>query len=180
MNEIKFKKVRDPHGHMSNFFKTQIIYDSRVYETSEHLYQSLKHVGTDHEKAVATANTAWAAMGLGRSSPSTMRPDWEQVKDDVMRVVVCLKYAQNHELARQLVDTGDAVLIEHGFHDKYWADGGDGSGRNMLGLILMETREIMKADFEWAQKEEGGFRPSAYYAYVVAQRCGVTVAPCVP
>ncbi|KAF9194169.1 hypothetical protein BGZ50_006648 [Haplosporangium sp. Z 11] len=30
---------------------------------------------------------------------------------------------------------------EHTKNDRYWADGGDGTGKNMLGKILMEVRE---------------------------------------
>lgn len=40
-----------------------------------------------------------------------------------------------------LLSTDDAILIEHTTKDFYWGDGGDGSGKNMLGTILMEIRE---------------------------------------
>jgi predicted NAD-dependent protein-ADP-ribosyltransferase YbiA (DUF1768 family) len=33
------------------------------------------------------------------------------------------------------------MIIEHTKNDNYWADGGDGSGKNMLGKILMEIRD---------------------------------------
>jgi len=36
--------------------------------------------------------------------------------------------------------TGDAELVEHSHNDRYWADGGDGSGQNRLGQLLMELR----------------------------------------
>ena len=39
-----------------------------------------------------------------------------------------------------LLDTGDALIVEHTVNDRYWGDGGDGSGKNMLGRILMEIR----------------------------------------
>jgi predicted NAD-dependent protein-ADP-ribosyltransferase YbiA (DUF1768 family) len=32
-------------------------------------------------------------------------------------------------------------LIEQTQNDAYWGDGGNGSGKNMLGRILMEVRE---------------------------------------
>jgi predicted NAD-dependent protein-ADP-ribosyltransferase YbiA (DUF1768 family) len=36
-------------------------------------------------------------------------------------------------------------LVEHTKKDKYWADGGDGSGKNRLGELLMKVRaEISK------------------------------------
>lgn len=38
------------------------------------------------------------------------------------------------------METGDAVLIEHTNNDFHWADGGDGTGKNQLGEILMRVR----------------------------------------
>jgi predicted NAD-dependent protein-ADP-ribosyltransferase YbiA (DUF1768 family) len=29
-------------------------------------------------------------------------------------------------------------------NDSYWGDGGDGSGRNMLGQVLMRVREELR------------------------------------
>jgi predicted NAD-dependent protein-ADP-ribosyltransferase YbiA (DUF1768 family) len=42
--------------------------------------------------------------------------------------------------SRQLLESGDARIVEHTARDRYWADGGDGSGRNMLGRLLMRVR----------------------------------------
>jgi len=35
-------------------------------------------------------------------------------------------------------------LIEHTKNDSYWADGGDGSGKNRLGQLLMELRNQLR------------------------------------
>ncbi|MFR3747673.1 NADAR domain-containing protein [Streptococcus sp.] len=43
-----------------------------------------------------------------------------------------------------MLATGDGILIEHTRNDDYWADGGDGSGKNKLGLLLMQVREELK------------------------------------
>jgi predicted NAD-dependent protein-ADP-ribosyltransferase YbiA (DUF1768 family) len=32
-------------------------------------------------------------------------------------------------------------LIEHTVKDKYWADGGNGTGKNRLGFLLMKLRK---------------------------------------
>ena len=45
----------------------------------------------------------------------------------------------------KLLGTGDARIVEHTANDAYWGDGGDGSGKNMLGLILMRVREALRA-----------------------------------
>jgi N-glycosidase YbiA len=46
--------------------------------------------------------------------------------------------------SRQLLETGDARIVEHTTRDRYWADGGDGSGRNMLGRLLMRVRDELR------------------------------------
>ena len=50
------------------------------------------------------------------------------------------KVTQHEEMKNLLLSTGTARLVEHTTNDSYWGDGGDGSGRNMLGVILMELR----------------------------------------
>ena len=76
----------------------------------------------------------------GRNRQNPLRKDWEDVKDDIMRYAVREKFRQNPEILEKLIATSDAELFEHTKNDHYWADGGDGSGKNMLGKILMETR----------------------------------------
>ena len=61
-----------------------------------------------------------------------------------MRKVVRAKFAQHEDLRQVLLATGDATLVEHTEKDRYWGDGGDGSGRNMLGRILMEVRQELR------------------------------------
>ena len=70
--------------------------------------------------------------------------DWEVVKEDVMRVAVRAKFTQHAALAEMLVATGDAEIVEHTPNDSYWGDGGDGSGKNRLGRILMEVRAELR------------------------------------
>jgi len=71
---------------------------------------------------------------------------YEVVKEDIMRLAVFEKFRQNPAIRRELLATGHATLIEHTKNDNYWADNGDGTGKNMLGIILMETRKRLKAE----------------------------------
>jgi predicted NAD-dependent protein-ADP-ribosyltransferase YbiA (DUF1768 family) len=43
-----------------------------------------------------------------------------------------------------LISTGDATIVEHSAYDNYWGDGGDGSGENRLGELLMQIRSGFK------------------------------------
>ena len=80
----------------------------------------------------------------GRNRQNPLRADWEEVKDKVILQALRMKFSQNPEIAKELLATGDAILIEHTRNDDYWADGGDGSGKNKLGLLLMQVREELK------------------------------------
>jgi ribA/ribD-fused uncharacterized protein len=49
MDEIKFYRVREPYGFMSNFSPHSIRLKGEVWKTSEHYYQAQKFAGTHHE-----------------------------------------------------------------------------------------------------------------------------------
>ena len=64
-----------------------------------------------------------------------------------MTEAVRAKFTQHPWLRDLLLSTGEAHLIEHTRNDRYWGDGGDGTGKNKLGLILMEIRaELRRAE----------------------------------
>ena len=85
---------------------------------------------------------------MGRDRSKSLRADWESLKDDLMRAAVWAKFTQHAALKDLLLSTGDSELIEHTKNDSYWADGGDGSGLNMLGRILMEVRSRLQQSID--------------------------------
>ena len=84
------------------------------------------------------------AARMGRSRERPLRPDWESAKEDIMREALHAKFTQHPDLRSLLLHTGDAEIIEHTRNDNYWGDGGDGSGKNRLGEMLMELRTKLK------------------------------------
>ena len=141
---IRFYRVDAPYGCFSNFSRHPIVLDGLEWPTSEHYFQAQKFAGTPHAEAVRRAKTPRLAAELGRERHRPLRADWEQVKDDAMRTAVRAKFSQHAELREILLGTGDRELIEHTTNDSYWGDGGDGSGGNMLGRILMEVRAELR------------------------------------
>lgn len=146
--KIYFYTTKDQHGYMSNFARYAIKINDKEYMTSEHYYQSQKAAGTDFEKAIADAANPKSAATLGRSNLFVLREDWDQVKDDVMRVAVEAKFRQHPDIKEKLLSTGDAKLVEDTAttNDCYWGCGTDGSGKNMLGVILMEMRKKFRSE----------------------------------
>jgi len=145
MKRILFYRVSEAYGEFSNFAPYRVWLKDKSWPTSEHYFQAQKFAATDHEEAIRLAQSARVAANMGRSRQRPLRPDWEQVKDDVMREAVRAKFSQHPELAEMLLATEDAEIVETAARDSYWADGGDGSGLNRLGQILMEIRAEVRA-----------------------------------
>jgi ribA/ribD-fused uncharacterized protein len=142
---IQFYRVSEEHGCFSNFSRHSIWLKGKRWPTSEHYFQAQKFAGTEHEEAIRQAKSPMIAARMGRDRKKPLRRDWEAVKDDIMREAVRAKFTQHADLREILLSTGTATLVEHTVNDAYWGDGGDGSGRNMLGRILMEVREELRA-----------------------------------
>jgi ribA/ribD-fused uncharacterized protein len=137
---IEFYRTGDDYGEFSNFAAYPIVVNGVEWPTSEHYFQAQKFAGTPHEEAVRLADSPMTAAKMGRERSRPLRADWEAVKDDIMREAVHAKFSQHPKLLGLLLSTHDAEIVEHTTNDAYWGDGGDGSGKNMLGRILMEVR----------------------------------------
>lgn len=141
---INFYSVSDEYGEFSNFAAFPIKLKGKRWPTSEHYFQAQKFQDSSHQESIRKGRTPMIAARLGRDRKKKLRRDWESVKDNIMRDAVTAKFSQHEELRNMLLATGEAKLVEHTSNDRYWGDGGDGSGKNMLGRILMEVREKMR------------------------------------
>jgi ribA/ribD-fused uncharacterized protein len=142
---INFYSVSDEYGCFSNFAPYPIRLNGKLWPTSEHYFQAQKFEDEQQREAIRRAKSPMIAARMGRDRKQKLRRDWESVKVSVMTEAVRAKFSQHDELGAILLDTGDAKIIEHTENDDYWGDGGDGSGKNMLGQILMRIRvELQK------------------------------------
>jgi ribA/ribD-fused uncharacterized protein len=143
---IYFYSTREePYGCFSNFSAHGFELDGYYWPTSEHYFQAQKFAGTAHMGEVRRARSPGRAAAIGRERARPLRPDWEAVKDDVMRRAVLRKFETHAAIRAVLLSTGDEELIEQTSDDYYWGCGAAGTGRNMLGQILMEVRAILRA-----------------------------------
>jgi ribA/ribD-fused uncharacterized protein len=157
---------RGPYRLLSNFADTPFWFTLNsgyryYWPTAEHAYQASK-AGTPADRGwIAAAPTPGEAKHRGRGVQS-LRPDWGQVKRQIMMQVILAKFGQRppREL---LLTTGNAALVEgNTWGDDYWgavpaapgwqtdlwvsADGAYWAGRNWLGRILMMTRDLLAAE----------------------------------
>ena len=144
---INFYSVSEEYGCFSNFSPHRIWLKGKTWPTSEHYFQAQKFAGSPDEEEVGFAKSPLIAARMGRSRKRPLRKDWESVKDRIMYEAVTAKFTQHADLREILLATGDSLLVEHTTNDAYWGDGGDGSGKNRLGQILMRVRgELRERD----------------------------------
>lgn len=131
---------------LSNFYPQTIVVDGKKFSTSEHAFQALKTEDPEWFSDVQQAKTPGQAKRLGHQVP--IRPDWDSIKLDVMRKCLVAKFSHGY-LASKLVATGDDELVEgNNWHDMFWGKcfcpSHNGSGRNELGIMLMQIRKDLK------------------------------------
>ncbi len=174
MTTIFFYEEKDPYYQFSNFFKSDILYDGKIWKTSEHLYQAQKFIHDPNYmemirncdtpgKTFAIANqkktqfsSRWNVnkaiygelkvnyvIDLAKQHNVIIRSDWDLIKDDIMRYVVYLKFTQSESLKNLLLSTNNMHIVENSPRDSYWGIGSNRDGKNMLGIILMETRYLI-------------------------------------
>lgn len=134
---------------LSNFANSVILYEGIIYPTVEHAFQAAKTLDISKRQEISLLATPGHAKRAGRKV--ILRPDWEEVKDQVMYHLVKLKFT-DPILRGKLLATGEEELVEGNFwHDNYWGvcscercnsyaiDSG-----NHLGNILVSIREQCK------------------------------------
>lgn len=133
-------KFQGEHRWLSNFWPAKIQHFNLDFPSVENAYQASKT--TDPAIRMKFQNiTPGQAKRLGRQFP--LRDDWHRVKYDIMADLVWRKF-QNPILKAKLLATGDAMLIEgNTWHDSFWGVC-DGVGKNLLGKILMMTRDRLR------------------------------------
>src|SRR6266496_6113586 len=76
---------------LSNFLYCRIEYDDIIFPTAEHAFQAAKTISREHRYQIARASTPGYAKRIGRKV--VLRPDWEEVKLDVMEEILRIKFS---------------------------------------------------------------------------------------
>ena len=145
-DDMKITTFRMDNRFLSNFWTPAYVkYDDMWFDSVELAYVAAKTLNMDHRKIIQNMKPG-EAKRYGRQL--VMRPDWDQVKYEIMLDLVRQKF-QNNLLRQKLIDTGDADLEEgNTWHDQYWGVCNcgkcKGTGENMLGKILMQVRKEME------------------------------------
>lgn len=132
------REFRDAYAFLSNFYHSPIKYKGLIYLNAEAAFQAQKETCEKDKEQYTRMNPAQAKL-VGRNC--NLREDWEEIKEQIMYEIVKAKFTQNPNLARLLLDTGNAYLEEgNWWHDTTWGVC-NAVGENKLGKILMRVRE---------------------------------------
>ena len=133
---------------LSNFSAFRVGWQGLDFDTSEHAYHWAKFQG--HHPLIAelihTSRSAHDAFKLAGLHAHLVRPDWAQIKLEVMRSILLCKLQQHEYVRRKLRETGTRELIEDSWRDACWGWGPNKDGLNMLGKLWMEIREQLSKE----------------------------------
>lgn len=142
----KITQFKGQYSFLSNMSPATFVWQGIFWPTSEHAYVGAKTLDNKVRLHVAKDIKSPAdAKRYGRMID--LRPDWDEVKVDLMYEVVYEKFRQNPPLKEKLLATGDAILEEGNmWRDTFWGicPPNSGNGRNELGKILMAVRAELR------------------------------------
>ncbi|KAI1731317.1 myb/SANT-like DNA-binding domain-containing protein [Ditylenchus destructor] len=156
----------------SNHYECVINVSGKIFTTTEQYFMYIKAKTFGDEKAAQDI--------LNTSSPQKAKQIGRKVKNFD---------GKNPELRKELLDTGDCVIVEASPFDKFWGTGIGMSdkrikdpakwGTNMLGQVLMEIREEFRSQMDQAKSSSLNFGWILQLFFVSEVLCAkMTQKPC--
>lgn len=140
-DEKNIKGMFGTYRFLSNYQVIPVLYEGLEYPSTENAYQAAKSLDPVVRKQFLNI-TPSEAKKLGKKL--VIRPDWDEIKYDVMKEICTYKFTQHQSMRDALISTGDRYIEEtNHWKDRYWGVC-DGVGENNLGKILMEIRASLK------------------------------------
>lgn len=137
MNKV-IDKFSGDYAFLSNFAECEVFYNSLKFPSVEHAFQAAKSINIKEQEIFAKLELPVEAKRLGRQI--CLRKDWEIVKVKIMENLLRQKFNQE-PFKELLLRTKDYELIEgNTWNDTFWGVC-NGTGRNMLGELLMKIRD---------------------------------------
>lgn len=142
----------------SNFWPCKFTNGLVDFTTTEQafMYHKALMMG-DNTTASKILNTAHPkdCKQLGREIKNYDDELWSEIRFGVMVYVNALKFSQNPDFSKELMETGDRILVEASPYDKIWGiglglnnpdvyDESKWQGQNLLGKALILVREELK------------------------------------
>ena len=134
-------RFRNEYWFLSNMYPCSIWYEGAldgkyIFRSVETIFQMMK-CDDDNEKKGFELLNGFEAKKRGRRVK--LRDDWNEIKLDVMRDILEVKFSIP-DLRNKLIRVNDEIVEDNNWGDRYWGRC-NGIGKNMLGKLLMEIRD---------------------------------------
>lgn len=126
--ELTIESFTGQYAFLSNFYPDGSRGDGESYPivwlgyrvpTAEHAYQLTKTMDQSDRARIAAAPMPGQAKKIGRKVE--LREDWEDIRVEVMTLIVWQKFSSHRELSNRLLATTPAMLVEgNTWGDKFW------------------------------------------------------------
>ena len=137
--------------------KDQFKHGPHIFQNSEQAFMYEKAVCfNDREIAnqILLTGDPKETKALGRKIKNFNAETWNIMSPHVMYSVNISKYCQNETFLKELLETGNKVLVEASPYDKIWGvglhwsddkilDEKNWQGKNLLGKALMDVRKFL-------------------------------------
>ena len=153
---ISFTRVDLPYGWLGNMSPYPIMYDDKIWRTSEALFQALRFSDPVIQELIREQKSPMAAKmkAKGNKESYNITP---MSDNDVENMKLCLdlKFNQHTELRQKLIRTGEHMIIEdigerrgprHQFWGAYKTHENTWIGQNKMGELLMELRSSLQVE----------------------------------
>ena len=155
MTIVCFHNPNEENGYLSNWYPSKFTVNDVDFSSMEQYMMYKKAVCFGDKdmanKILATDDVAYIKE-LGRKVSGFDNHVWNGLRQIIVYEGLVAKFAQNPELKRALLDTGNAVLAEAAVNDKIWGIGlsmsdpkrldiNEWKGQNLMGYALMLVRE---------------------------------------
>lgn len=140
--------IIDFHGEnffLSNFYPCSFVWQNHRWTSSEHAYQWSKNPTEMFFEEISACKTPGETKRLAKLLDiKKTRPNFHEVKVNVMTSILLEKFLQNPEILAKLLATGERELIEgNWWNDTFWGVC-NGVGENYLGKTLMFIRDFYR------------------------------------
>ena len=142
---------RGKYFFLSNFYKFPVTLQGITYPSGEAAFQSQK-TNSREKKIELFANCLEPGLAKRRGRALPRPPGWDEaLRLPAMKRVVRAKFSPHRcpDLVESLLDTGNLELVEgNTWGDQFWGcvyrEGVGWVGENNLGIVLMESRAILR------------------------------------
>lgn len=155
---IFFHNVDEPNGYLANWYESNFTENGQTF-TSVEQYMMWNNAIRFHDQKradlILASSDPAQIKRLGQEVEGYDDTIWNGIRQIIVYRGLRLKFLQNEDLKRQLLETGDQIIAECAVKDRIWGIGLSmhdpnhfdmrrWKGENRLGFALMEVREEMK------------------------------------